>query len=507
MLNAALLYVIKGWSIIPLYPKNKHPLIPWQEHQQRRATPKEIIAWWNRWPGANVGIVTGQASGLVVLDLDGPEAAQLAREKGLPVTPCVRTGKGWHYYFSHPGQQHVRNAVALLGRKGLDLRADGGYIVAPPSIHPNGRRYAWAEGRGPDDLPLAPLPAWVLAALQEDQTQGGAVNQEPGWVERLLAGVPEGGRNDACARLAGHFLAKGLPEGEVLALLLTWNAKNSPPLPRHEVEAVVKSVARREARKPPRQPAGFVPTLPRLDGPVFAPPNWNILYICPDWAEARRLAGQGHAVAVLGRDGKLPAGAAQLLAAAEDVKIVGLPEAEARRLAWEIYPLRLITRPEGDAGPALETATSAPNPAPETVEAAVSAPSPPSRFAAECWLNANRPDLLNQLHQAQAASAAAWLAGDPAELAQAEARMEAVLAEAQREMEMADTEAQDPFERAVKMFEARRTWALTPAQAARMEKIFQEKGPVVVRVRARKIERWLGAEEYLNPRPPRRAAK
>ena len=154
--------------------------------------------------------------------------------------------------------------------------------------------------------------------------------------------------------------------------------------------------------------------------------------------------------------------------------------------------------------------SDAPNPAPETVEAAVSAPSPPSRFAAECWLNVNRPDLFNQLHQAEAAAEAAWLSGDPAELAQAEARMEAVLAEARREMaavEAAQEQEEDAFERACRLFEAKRTWSLTPTQAARMERIFQEKGPVVVRVRAGRFERWMSVEEYQNPRPAKRAAK
>lgn len=171
-----------------------------------------------------------------------------------------------------------------------------------------------------------------------------------------------------------------------------------------------------------------------------------------------------------------------------------------------------------------EAPAAAPDPGP--------AASAPSRFAVECWLAANRPDLLHQLHRTELAVEDAWLAGDPEELAGAEARLEAILQEARQGMEAAggvragETPVQgvpgqeeqagqvgqaqeeapaeqegDPFERACRMFEARRVWTLTPGQAARMERLFLEKGPVLVRYRIGKIERWLGAEEFLMPEP------
>ncbi|RPF47101.1 uncharacterized protein DUF3987 [Thermodesulfitimonas autotrophica] len=250
MLSAALSYAARGWSVIPLRPRDKRPLLPaWSEYQNRRPVEQEIRAWWRDNPEANIGVVTGAVSGLVVLDLDGETAIVYAKEKGLPRTPTVRTNKGYHVYFTHPGGT-VPNAVSLGGVRGLDLRGDRGYVAAPPSVHPSGRRYAWARGRGPDDLPLAPLPEWVLKLIQRPTET--PAPRDSFWVVELLQGVPQGQRNDAATKLVGHWFGKGLPEDEVWLLLTEWNRKNSPPLPERELRAVFDSVARREARKPKR---------------------------------------------------------------------------------------------------------------------------------------------------------------------------------------------------------------------------------------------------------------
>jgi len=124
----------------------KHPRT---EHGLKDATIDEatIFGWWRRWPGANVGIVTGMASGLLVLDIDprhgGVESlALLEREHGsLPETAEVSTGGGGrHILFLHPGFR-VKNRANMM--PGVDVRGDDGYIVAPPSLHASGRRYEW----------------------------------------------------------------------------------------------------------------------------------------------------------------------------------------------------------------------------------------------------------------------------------------------------------------------------------------------------------------------------
>ena len=101
------------------------------------------------WPQANIAIVTGAASGLVVLDADMAKgaartlAALEERYGALPPTVGQRTGTGQHAFFQHPGTT-VRNGVENLGA-GLDIRGDGGYVVAPPSLHANGNRYTWEQ--------------------------------------------------------------------------------------------------------------------------------------------------------------------------------------------------------------------------------------------------------------------------------------------------------------------------------------------------------------------------
>lgn len=172
-LDYALKYARWGWSIIPLRAKDKVPALSkqsggWEKYQTVRADETQIRAWWDRFPNANVGIVTGAISGIVVLDIDGPEGeASLSRilEKfgPLPATLASSTGKGTHYLFKHPGVE-LRN----FAKKGvnIDFRGDGGYIVAPPSIHPSGREYAWQT----NDMALADVPAWLLELLTSETT-------------------------------------------------------------------------------------------------------------------------------------------------------------------------------------------------------------------------------------------------------------------------------------------------------------------------------------------------
>ena len=151
-LAEALKGVHRGWSVIPIKPRSKTPLGSWKERQLVRATPEETEAAFHANPGAGLGFVTGANSGLSVLDIDlknggVPSMDALVRRYGaLPPTPAVITGSGgYHYYFKYP-ESGLRNSAGKLG-DGLDIRAEGGYVVAPPSIHPNGKQYRWGKGR------------------------------------------------------------------------------------------------------------------------------------------------------------------------------------------------------------------------------------------------------------------------------------------------------------------------------------------------------------------------
>jgi hypothetical protein len=134
--KAILEYLNKGFSIIPV-GDDKKPLVAWKEYQDRRAGEDELTAWWSNWPGANIGIVTGKISGITVIDCDTPEAvAEL--EETLPdsfLCPIVETPRGGrHYYFSY--QPDLKTGAEIM--PGVDVRNDGGYVVAPPSMTPRG---------------------------------------------------------------------------------------------------------------------------------------------------------------------------------------------------------------------------------------------------------------------------------------------------------------------------------------------------------------------------------
>jgi putative DNA primase/helicase len=152
--DAALGYARRGWCVFPVWSirngrcacgtacgrdAGKHPIGWLVPHGVHDATTNEstIRRWWTDEPNANIGIATGAVSGIIVLDVDGEDGeaslAALEREHGpLPETPTVLTGKGRHLYFAHPGVP-VPNRVRVA--LGLDVRGDGGYVVAPPSIH------------------------------------------------------------------------------------------------------------------------------------------------------------------------------------------------------------------------------------------------------------------------------------------------------------------------------------------------------------------------------------
>src|SRR6266446_3353 len=128
---AARAYLERGLSVIPIEPHGKKPLVDWKPFQTHLATNNELRDWFSR--DANIGIVTGAVSGLIVLDVDGQDGVtSLGEFPTLPTTWRSSTGRGEHYWFKHPGGT-VRNFVKKL--PGLDLRGDGGYVVVPPSRH------------------------------------------------------------------------------------------------------------------------------------------------------------------------------------------------------------------------------------------------------------------------------------------------------------------------------------------------------------------------------------
>lgn len=255
-LAAALQFARYHWSVIPMRARDKRPLIKWLEYQHRLATESEINQWYQQWTSANVGIVTGAISGLVVLDIDprhGGEQSLVQLEKAygsLPVTPEVRTGGGGrHVYFKHPGGV-IHNRVGL--EPGIDLRGDGGCVVAPPSIHSSGKAYTWVGGHEPEKVALAELPEWLLRLVGNDPKSSG---YSPGyWRQLLRKGVAMGVRNNTIASLSGHLLAHDVDPDVVMELLLCWNRiRCSPPLDDDEVIQTVLNISRLHRQDPPEK--------------------------------------------------------------------------------------------------------------------------------------------------------------------------------------------------------------------------------------------------------------
>ncbi len=293
LLAAALEYAAKGWRVLPLHwptadgcscgqdcgHNGKHPLI---RNWKKRATTnaQTIRAWWQRWPNANVGIATGEASGLLVLDIDGTAgAASIEQAGGCPDTIRARTGNGMHCYFTHPAGQ-LPNAVRFA--PGLDVRAEGGMIVAPPSLHASGRRYSWLSD---PDAPLAPPPDWLLAAIDraeqplgDSPSQGGGTAAYAraalhGEIAQLTRSSP-GERNNQLNRSAfnlGTLVQEGLLDADVVEAALE-QAAWGIGLGEDEIHATIRSgleAGQRKAVTSPRRIAqDAAPAVEKADNEI-----------------------------------------------------------------------------------------------------------------------------------------------------------------------------------------------------------------------------------------------
>lgn len=242
----ALYYASLGLAVFPVKPHGKAPLT---EHGCKDASWEEaqIERWWARWPSAGIGIATGEASGgLLVIDLDVDE------DKGIDGRESLRrwemahgplpgntwlsiTGRGGYHYFYQVNRE-TKNRAGLY--EGVDVRGDGGYIVAPPSIHPNGRAYEWEQG--PEDTPLAEADARVWAFLAGGDKSQRAEGQGGGQSFEAPEQIPEGQRVQTLVRLLCSQQAKGLSDGAIRAAVRAENeAKCVPPLTDAELEKEV----------------------------------------------------------------------------------------------------------------------------------------------------------------------------------------------------------------------------------------------------------------------------
>lgn len=268
--DAALKYASRGIRVAPAYglidgrcecaqpecsSPGKHPRTHRGLHDG--TTDVGIInEWWRKWPEANIMVCTGimtDGQYLTVLDVDvkndhdGHERLREVEQQfgvRVPEAPTVLSGRGGgvHYWFVSPVE--VRNGSNILPRdsgepSGLDVRGEGGYVIAPPSRHYSGDRYTWDAG-SVDRLPS--WPSWLGTKTERERKQS---------AEPLAGKFIQGGRNNALTSLAGVMRRKGCSEQEIVALLSTSNrTRCHPPLDPKDVEKIARSVSKYEPSDP-----------------------------------------------------------------------------------------------------------------------------------------------------------------------------------------------------------------------------------------------------------------
>jgi hypothetical protein len=248
LLKEALTYLDMGWGVYPAHSVSadglcscgnvncpapgKHPIGRWLEYQNRLPTRREVEIWFSTLE-CNIGTVTGRTSGIAVIDVDGDLGVKSLKTILPEPTLMSQTGSGgFHLFYSLHDPVMTRTKAV----PGIDIRADGGYVILPPSKHKSGNRYEWVEVR--DMAPFDPSP------FERTITYNGSGN-ESNWVSDLLQGVPEGSRSLTAAKLSGRYFALGLTVEEAWILITSWNGYNDPPLPENELRRTFDAVHRK----------------------------------------------------------------------------------------------------------------------------------------------------------------------------------------------------------------------------------------------------------------------
>lgn len=271
LLKAALSYAESGWRAFPCCPisngepgcgwpkcpsPGKHPLIS-GGFKNASSDPEQIRSWWREFPNANVGIATGEASGLFVFDIDGEEGMaevrRLEAQHGpMPVTVTARTGKGSHYFFSWNPERPVGSKTKVNGLP-IDTRGDGGYVVVPPSNHKLGHQYEWVHP--PGRTQVAPAPGWLLDYVLGGRKPSAITAPLDPFAEcvafdlRTHPGAGEGERHSTATRLVGAELGRGTGLLDVLSLANEWADRCRPPMDRDEVFGIVRDLDAKDACK------------------------------------------------------------------------------------------------------------------------------------------------------------------------------------------------------------------------------------------------------------------
>ena len=257
----ALAYQQAGYSPIPVRP-NKRPYIKWEKFQQEGATEKQIVAWWDKWPGANIGVCTGPVSGFDVVDIDTQEGedhfiTNLESPSEL-VCPSSRTPSGGrHIYVKATGEG---NSTGFL--PGVDYRGKGGYIVAPPSVGQNGKEYAFDKGNSIFEVDLPQLPLTIKKLIkniptnktQENSQTGGkvilSVPAGPISLDNFATRIPIHHRDHFIFHAVNQLQKSNTPQNIIRYLANLIGAKGTnPPFPPNEVQDKINSAFKRREKR------------------------------------------------------------------------------------------------------------------------------------------------------------------------------------------------------------------------------------------------------------------
>ena len=297
LLDAALALYEQGFAVIPLGdpwtppPVSvkgeteaervrtwcKRPRVAWKQYQDKPADDSQIRQWWGQWPYANIAVLTGGYVGctfrLVVVDADSQEADAFL-ETGITTTPVrTLTSRGRHRWYRMPKDLAITNAASAAK---IDIRGEGGYVVAPGSTYACGTRNEWdvSPGWELDDFALLPeLTAEDLGSIQRHGGRWSATNAEgdPQGEHEVLVdlgairaphdGRPElpGGRNNALASQVGQWVQAGLSVDRLIRKAFAWNQSNPTPLPSSEVLTTITSIVVTHGRKHGVQPHSHTP--------------------------------------------------------------------------------------------------------------------------------------------------------------------------------------------------------------------------------------------------------
>jgi hypothetical protein len=241
-LRAALDYAEKGLSVIPVRP-DKTPYIKWTEYQKCCATAEEIRAWFKKWPNALIGIITGKISGLFVIDCDNEEAYQRIQEL-MPdsfITCVAKTPKGYHLYFVYSDDRTISSVTGVMPK--VDIRGEGGYIIAPPSVNSEGNPYSWQLSLEY----MSPPPDTVLNIFNKHiyRESSPDVTERYKTLPSVTISLTEGSRDDSLFHIANSLIKGGMTEQNATYILDILGRHCIPPFPEKEISTKIESAIKR----------------------------------------------------------------------------------------------------------------------------------------------------------------------------------------------------------------------------------------------------------------------